>query len=472
MKKRLALALLIWSILIRPAAAAGEHTAVAGEAAWWLVTLFTLQGAAIWWLTHRRYFVREGDDSKPAFFELQEYSFFLLAGAITAQLWAHGEPASYHDTIHHVLFKWPSLDLEFSLHFLINDVFMVFFFAIAAKELTEAALMKGGALRGKQAILPLFACLGGVLGPVLVFRLLATEESQSAWGVPCATDIAFAWLGARAIWGRLHPAVTFLLALAVADDFIGMAIIAIFYPTRPFSWLGLGLVLIAMAIAYAFNRLSDRSKLFEHWVPYLLLGALSWIGLVMAGLHASLALVFIVPFMPTGERDHGMFIRPVDHVNATINRFGRSIKPMVDVGLFYFGLANAGVVWWGTNTWGQDSWAVVLGLGVGKVIGICGMTWLGFLLLKQLSGSAELPKSSKTSEQLQWRDLPLVGLLGAVGFTVALFVSDAAKGSDALKLGALASFVYLGIALIVGKQLVRISPSREESSNEQSTQTA
>ena len=471
MKKRIGLALIFWSIFVHPAAAAGGHTEPAGEAAWWLVALFTLQGAAIWWLTQRRYFVREGNEVKPAFFELQEYSFFLLAGAITAQLWAHGDPSTYHDTIHHVLFTWPGVDLSFSLHFLINDVFMAFFFAIAAKELTEATLMKGGALRGKQAILPLFACLGGVLGPAIVFRLIATEQSQSAWGVPCATDIAFAWLGARAIWGRLHPAVTFLLALAVADDFIGMAIIAVCYPARPFNWLGLALVLTAMALAFVFNRLSDRSKLFEHWVPYLLLGVLSWMGLVMAGLHASLALVFIVPFMPTGERDYGLFIRPVDHVNATINRFGRSIKPMVDVGLFYFGLANAGVVWWGTDTWGRDSWAVVLGLGFGKVIGIVGMTWMGFHLLMRISGNAELPKSSKTNEQLQWRDLPLVGLLGAVGFTVALFVADAAKGSDALKLGALASFVYLGIALIVGKKLVRTSVRREALPNEQDTQT-
>jgi len=91
---------------------------------------------------------------------------------------------------------------EVSLHFLANEVLMTFFFGIAAKELAEAALKKQGALRGMKGVLPMMARAGGVIGPAIVYRLICTRDMVRAWAVPCATDIAFAWLGAPAIWGR------------------------------------------------------------------------------------------------------------------------------------------------------------------------------------------------------------------------------------------------------------------------------
>ena len=170
--------LLMSSGLLYAEQSAAEH-ATAGETAWWLVALFTLQGLAIVWLTRRRYFVREGGELKPAFFELQEYSFFLLSGAITAQLWVHGNAATYHATLHHVLLHWSWLELDVTLHFLANDIFMAFFFGIAAKELTEAILMHDGALRGKQAILPLFA----LLARLSLYILLASPRLHSSFAL-------------------------------------------------------------------------------------------------------------------------------------------------------------------------------------------------------------------------------------------------------------------------------------------------
>ncbi len=444
----IALTLLVPAVAMASESADSTHGPI-----WWLIGLFTFQGILIWLFTRRRYLVRKDGELKPAFLELQQFSIFLLAGAIVAQMWIHGEPDAYHATMGDVLWTVPWIHVEITLHFLANEVLMTFFFGIAAKELTEATLKRDGALHGMRGFLPMMACLGGVIGPALVYRMFCTRELAGAWAVPCATDIAFAWLGARVIWGTKHPAVTFLLALAVADDFIGMGIIAIFYPQREFNFVGLLLIALGMALAFACNRGGKRIPLLGTWQAFILPGAICWFGLHVAGLHAALALVFVVPFIPMHDHDKGLFANGHDDKLDALNRFEHSHKPFVDVGLFFFGLANAGVAWWGTGAWDQNSTAVLLGLGIGKTLGITAMTVLGFLCLKLARGTASLPTSVETGEQLAWRDVPLVGLLGAMGFTVALFVADAAGGQASLKLGALASFVYLGLAVILGTLL-------------------
>ncbi len=428
----------------------GEH----GDSAWWLVLLFTLQGIVIWLFARRRYLVWKDGELKPAFSELQEFSSYLLSGAVISQLWIHGDPDSYKATVHDVLATIPVVDIGVSLHFLANEVLMAFFFGIAAKELSEAMLKKRGALRGRKGVLPAVACAGGVIGPAIVYRIVCTRDMAGAWAVPCATDIAFAWLGARAIWGAKHPAVTFLLALAVADDFVGMGIIAIFYPQQPFNVGGLLLLALGVVLAFVCNRAARRIPILGRWQAFIIPGACCWFGLHVAGLHAALALVFVVPFIPMHDRDAGLFIEDEHTSPDSINLFERSHKPFVDMGLFYFGLANAGVAWWGSAAWDQNSWAVFLGLGIGKLLGITAFTVIGFLLLKLVGRQVALPVDEESGEQLLWRDVPVVALLGAMGFTVALFVAEAAGGYPSLKLGALASFVYLGLAVIVGKMVV------------------
>ena len=122
------------------------------------------------------------------------------------------------------------------------------------------------------------------------------------WGIPTATDIALAWLVARLVFGNGHAAVGFLLLLAVADDAIGLGIIAIFYPTAPPAPQWLGLVALGMLIAYGLNK-----KKVQSWYPYIFIaGTISWFGLFNAHLHPALALVPIVPFLPGPERDLGL----------------------------------------------------------------------------------------------------------------------------------------------------------------------
>ena len=151
-------------------------------------------------------------------------------------------PHRYEEMIHWMPFG--ALQIfghDLTLHFLVNDIFMVFFVGIAAKEITEACLPGGNLNPPAKAVNPLLATLGGVVGPVAVFFLglwLAFQlgvyqapvddwdRLQRGWGVPTATDIALAWLVARAVFGKGHPAVNFLLLLAVADDAIGLQAIS------------------------------------------------------------------------------------------------------------------------------------------------------------------------------------------------------------------------------------------------------
>ena len=207
---------------------------------------------------------------------------------------------------------------------------MVLFFGIAAKEITEACLPGGDLNPPAKAMNPLIATIGGVVGPVaaffagleLLFAFGVYERGVDdwtalarGWGVPTATDIALAWLVARAVFGRGHPAINFLLLLAVVDDGIGLAIIALFYgdPAHPAQPAFLGLVLLGMALAFALRRLGVKS-----WIPYVALGGpLAWLGLTLARLHPALALAFIVPFLPGPRRDAGLFVdADDDHPSA------------------------------------------------------------------------------------------------------------------------------------------------------------
>jgi len=184
------------------------------------------------------------------------------------------------------------------------------------------------------------------------------------------------------------------------------------------------------------------------------------LGLHLAGFHAALALVFVVPFIPMRDDDEGLFAEEEGGSLDAINLFERAHKPFVDMGLFYFGLANAGVAWWGSRAWDQNSWAVVLGLGIGKTLGVGVFTVIGLLILKLLGAPVSLPTNSATGQRMSWRDVPLVGLFAAMGFTVALFVAEAAGGFASLKLGALASFLFLGLAVAIGRAVYGGAPYR------------
>lgn len=340
----------------------------------------------------------------------------LLAGAAAALFWANLAYDSYERFAH-------------ALHFLVNDVAMVFFFALATKEVVEATA-PGGALHSpRRASVPMVAAVGGMVGPAGIYIALAIAwglpELVRGWAIPCATDIAFSYLVARVVLGPAHPAIPFLLLLAIADDALGLLILAVFYPTGTLRPLEFGVLLaVAMGVAYWLKR--GRTRNF--W-PYIVgAGLVSWVAFYRGGLHPALALVPIVPFLPHASRDPGLFIE-APHMHDPLNEFEHWWKLPVQVILFFFGLVNAGVT---VTSVGPGTWIVLAAILLGKPLGI--------VLSTALCVWAGLQKPAGVT----WGDLTIVGIIAGIGFTVALFFATAAfppgELLDQAKMGALLSF--------------------------------
>ena len=336
-----------------------------------------------------------------------------------------------------------------TVHFLINDILMALFFAIAAKEVWES-LLPGGALSNpREAATPLLATLGGVVGPAALYLLGmmlfntpvdGVRELAPGWAIPCATDIAFSYLVARLIFGNGHPAIAFLLLLAIADDAAGLVILAVAYPSKPLELQWLLLTGVAMAMAYGLHKMRVQS----FWAYLLVPGVLSWISFDLAGIHAALGLVPIIPLLPHAHTDLGIFAREELDRHDTLNDFEHWWKNPVELILGVFGLANAGVV---LSSIGLGTWLVVIGLLVGKPLGITLLTWIAEKFFK-----LEMPKG------MGYRHIVTLGTIASIGFTVALFVSTAAFKTpgpvqDSVKMGALLSFFGALVAFIVAKAL-------------------
>lgn len=369
---------------------------------------------------------------------LREFSVPLIAGVVVALLWANFSPESYHHFIHAPLIG------ELSFHFLTNEIFMVFFFAIAAVEITQSCLPGGDLNPPKKAVNPLLATLGGVIGPVLVYfalnHFIGSAEYAHGWGIPTATDIALAWLAARLIFGNNHPVIAFLLLLAIADDAIGLAIIAIFYPNPSLPTEPQWLILTALGMSAAY--LLRRCHCKNYW-PYIILGGVpSWFGLHNAHLHPALALVFIVPFLPHLQRENKHLFEEDPADVSTLARFEHEWKIIVDFGLFMFGLANAGVR---LTEVGTVTWLVFFSLLVGKTFGIFSLAVIGEKL------GFPLP------DEMKYKELAVAGLVAGIGFTVALFVAGEAFTDPviqgAAKMGAILSILAFLIAVILSRML-------------------
>ena len=368
----------------------------------------------------------------------------LLGGVVIALVWANISPESYHHIVH-----TPFIGDTITFHWLVNDIFMVFFFAIAGVEIVNS-LSPGGALNPvRKAVTPLMATAGGVLGPIGLFFILNMVTGDpsylNGWGICTATDIALAWLIARIVFGKNHPAVKFLLLLAVADDAIGLIIIAVFYPdpNNPVEPMWLLLVVFAMVVAYIFNKKGVRN----YWAYVLIAGALSWFGMHSAHLHPALSLIFIVPFLPrTGVIVKNFSPHSLsDAVGISpLAKFEHQVAPFVDYGLVLFGLTNAGVAFSGITSL---TWIIFVALVVGKTIGISLFTYIATLL------------SFKLPDGMHVRDVFVAGIIGGMGLTVALFVANEAfvdmHLQGAAKMGALFTAAAGIIAIIVGK-IVRV----------------
>ncbi len=419
----------------------------------------------------------------------------LLLAAIVALVWANLPPLdqAYFDLFEsHLSLDAGIFHIEEDLHGWINDGLMTFFFFVVGLEIKRE--MTRGELAGFQkAMLPVTAALGGMIVPALIYIALnAGGEGERGWGIPMATDIAFA-LGVLALIGRRIPSQlrVFLLALAIADDIGAITVIAVFYT----SDLSIEALLIAGALL-AFISSMSRAGVRDISV-YLLVGAFAWAAMYESGVHPTIAGVALGlmtpanPFYGTSRFEESMedlfakyrdaharddepaaqhFLGQMEALTqgteSPLERVHRLLLPITSfIVVPVFALANAGVVITGdslSDAVSSDiSQGVAFGLLFGKPVGIFLATWLAVRL-----GLASLPRS------MSWWQVLGVGLLGGVGFTVALFVDELAFDNPILidngKMGIVAGSLVAAVIGYVMLVLATRKPTGSSEADEQS----
>jgi len=288
----------------------------------------------------------------------------------------------------------------------VNDGLMAIFFLMIGLEL-EREIYAGELSDFRSALLPIFAAIGGVAVPALIhFGFNSGLPTQAGIGIPMATDIAFA-IGVLALLGSRVPASlkVFLVALAVIDDLIAVIVIAVFY-TSELSVGYLAASLGVLGLLVVINRLGMMSL-----IPYLILGAVAWLFMLKSGVHATIAgvlLAFTIPF--THKRDDA---------DSPSYRLEHALhKPVVFFILPIFALANTGIVLtadWASDLTSPNSLGIILGLVTGKPFGI---TLLAFIAV--MIGLCKLPLD------LNWKHVFGAGMLGGIGFTMSIFITNLA----------------------------------------------
>lgn len=424
----------------------------------------------------------------------------LLVAAAAALAWANSPWGATYTALWHtpVGVRLGSFSFERSLEWVVNDGLMVLFFFVVGLEIRREVHC-GELSEWRRAALPAAAALGGMLAPAALYLLLAgAPETHSGWGVPMATDIAFA-VGILTLLGkRVPPALrVLLLALAVIDDLGAILVIALFYSSG-IAWSGLLWALAGLSAIVLLQRLGVRAKL-----AYVAPALVAWAGTYAAGVHPTIAGVLVglmtpvrawlgpAGFMDTVrdeiERlDHEPLRNlgahhlagHLHHVNVArrealspAESLIHALHPWVAFGIMpVFALANAGVPL-GGETDGAAARSVVLGVATGlvfgKPLGVLMFSWLTLRL-----GLSKLPTG------LTWRHLAVLGSVAGVGFTMALFVAQLAFTDAHLltgaKLGVIAaSFVAAVLALLLGRLLLseQTDPAAAPTADEAETST-
>lgn len=406
----------------------------------------------------------------------------LLAAAAVALVWANSPWRQSYAALWHIPvgLRLGSFSFERDLHFWINDGVMTVFFFVVGLEIRRE-IHRGELSELRRAALPLAAAVGGMLLPACIFLALNWgRESANGWGIPMATDIAFA-VGVLTLLGkRVPPALRILLlALAVIDDVGAIVVIAIFYSSglAPFGFLVMG---GGLAAIFAMQALGVRSA----WA-YVPPGAVLWAGAYAAGIHPTLAGVVIGLITPVrawfgpkafADRAHASVaaVREQDgaderavlgHLDdlkfarreavSPVERIQHALHGWVAFGAMpLFALANAGVAL-GDASFQGDSLLVFLGVGIGlvlgKPLGIVGFSWLA-----ERVGLAALPRG------ISWAQVGLVGVVAGIGFTMSIFIAQLAFPAGAhLETAKVGILIGSGSAALLGYALGRlILPSK------------
>jgi NhaA family Na+:H+ antiporter len=357
-----------------------------------------------------------------------EYLLALPVGCAAALAWANTGPESYYRFAH-------------ATAFVVNDIGMVFFFALITKEVAEATLPGGALHPWRRAALPVVAAIGSVLVSIAIYlavnHYFGEHMLEDGWVAACAIDIPGTYVIARLIFGR-HPAVPFLLLLAIAADGIGLAAVAVLHPVGDAHPV-IGLFLMVAALGGAGVLRHRRVKSF--WLYLLGPGVASWTALFVGGVHPALALVPIVPFFPHGRRDRGLMVEPLPQAHDTLTMFERWWQLPVEGVMLLFGLVNAGVPLHGLE---EGMWAIPIA-ALGRPFGIAAAVGIA------IAAGLHLPL------RVGWREVLVVGCTATIGLVFALFFAAAVMPLGALllemKMGALITIAGGGLAFAVARVL-------------------
>lgn len=339
--------------------------------------------------------------------------------------------------------------LSYSLHHWINDGLMALFFFVIGLEI-KREISSGELSEPKNALLPILAALGGVSAPALIYYTInAGLPGEHGWGIPMATDIAFA-ISALVLLGRRVPIalVTFLVALAIADDILAVTVIALFY-TDQIHLFSLLMAFCVFALLIAFNRFGIHQPL-----PYFIMGGVMWLFMLESGVHATIAGILTALAIPHSPKFNPAFFEqhltkltqqfaayPIGEnyalhakqkgvlhqmeetihcVQSPLNRLEHHFHlPVSLIVIPLFALANAGITLKFSEmqsvVFEPVTLGVMSGLIVGKVIGIAGVSFIAIKV-----GIAQMPKDTTMSQLFG------VSFLGGIGFTMSIFIAELA----------------------------------------------
>ncbi len=380
-------------------------------------------------------------------------SLLLMASAIIALFFANSFLSETYQHIIHTPIRLSigSWAIEMSMHHWVNDALMAIFFFVVGLELKREILV-GELSDVRQAALPIIAAIGGMIAPALIYLAFNHEgDAMRGWGVPMATDIAFA-VGALVMLGRRVPKslITFLIALAIVDDLGAVIVIALFYTEQlALNWLLLSALAVALLITLNFSGIRNP-------IPYFIIAVALWYTLLQSGVHATIAGVlgaFTVParskYNPSlfaskltsqiksfaaSQRKGNDNIMTNEALHPIIKTIENSVQgvqtplqrlehiwhiPVAFVVIPIFAIFNAGIP---IDLHAMQSTlsdpvmlGVMLGLLIGKFIGISGACWLSIKL-----GIGRLPKGTKFSQ------LVAASVLAGIGFTMSIFIAELA----------------------------------------------
>ncbi len=403
-------------------------------------------------------------------------SVLLLAAAVVALVWANSPWSWAYDDFWHapITLDLGVLTREESFQHWVNDALMVVFFFVVGLEI-KYELVHGDLRDPKTAALPIVAAVGGMAVPAAIYAVVVGGGAgSSGWGIPMATDIAFA-VGVLGLLGRRIPSAArlFLLTLAIVDDIGAILVIAVFYTSD--------LDLVWLAVALGLLLVMVGMRLLRIWAvaAYVMVGCLAWLATLESGVHATLAGVAIGLMTPATpllkesvareyaqqaladrELDADELHRMRFLLNESVSMVERLQSRLHPVSAYVvlpvFALANAGVALGGGVLGDALDSAVALGIALGLVVGKpVGIVLAAFLAVRL--GLGRLPQDTG------WRMLTGLGAVGGIGFTVSLFIAGLSFPGDPLLTGEAKVGILAGslLAAVVGVALLMAGSSRQ-----------